>query len=475
VAGGGCTNQRTIDLGNGTCYTTAWCQDIWFIGNQLTQISCGIAPYVCQCEAYGSFCQVDICNDGVCYFVSAPFFCGTGGGGGGATQPDFSVLISPNIRIINQGENTSYDVTVNSLNNFSGVINLDVGSSCPQNANCYFSQNSINVTPNSNGSAVLFIETNFSINPASYSIQVNAVSNNINHNNTVQLIVNSQPLLPPTPTLSVSLSANPSSGNIPLTTNLTATVSGTAQGTINYTFWKNCSSQSTNISQVVSQCGNWDSKFDNENTTSKTVQFTYNQAGTYTPKVIVERGSASPAESRVTINVSSLPPPPPQQTSTNFSLSVNVSGSGRVTSSPAGINCPLSCSSSFSSGTTVTLSASPLPNNNFSNWSGDCSGSNPICSLIMNSNKSVRAVFNATSTCGDGICVSPEDMNSCPTDCPSHLKCQQGTCVKVPGQGNNECRNEGSRCQGNIREIPLKPPSLNQFLKQTASLFLIFK
>jgi phospholipase C len=49
-------------------------------------------------------------------------------------------------------------------------------------------------------------------------------------------------------------------------------------------------------------------------------------------------------------------------------------GTGTVTSNPAGINCGQSCSGTFASGTSVTLSATPAANSSFAGWSGACSG-----------------------------------------------------------------------------------------------------
>src|SRR6185312_15681856 len=58
-----------------------------------------------------------------------------------------------------------------------------------------------------------------------------------------------------------------------------------------------------------------------------------------------------------------------------FTLSITKSGSGTVTSSPAGINCGATCSASFASGTSVTLSAVADAGFTFAGWSGGgCSG-----------------------------------------------------------------------------------------------------
>jgi hypothetical protein len=113
----------------------------------------------------------------------------------------------------------------------------------------------------------------------------------------------------PTPplTLSVALSANPSSGTAPLTgVDLTADVSGTATGYINYTFYCNRSDNGTNVTP------GWCHKRDSTNINPYTVIdcCNFSSAGTFTAKIIVERGTLQ-AESRINIQVN-LPSPPPK-------------------------------------------------------------------------------------------------------------------------------------------------------------------
>jgi hypothetical protein len=99
-------------------------------------------------------------------------------------------------------------------------------------------------------------------------------------------------------TLSVNLEAIPGSGTAPLNdVDLKATVSGTAQGTINYKF--DCEDD-----------GAWDYVFNNVWDNPKTVFDACNYASveTYIAKVYVERGTAVPAEDTVTITVSSALP-----------------------------------------------------------------------------------------------------------------------------------------------------------------------
>ena len=58
-------------------------------------------------------------------------------------------------------------------------------------------------------------------------------------------------------------------------------------------------------------------------------------------------------------------------------------GRGRVTSVPAGIDCPGTCEGSFAEGTALALSASPDALSKFSRWSGSCSGA--ACTLGQSS------------------------------------------------------------------------------------------
>jgi len=91
----------------------------------------------------------------------------------------------------------------------------------------------------------------------------------------------------------------------------------------------------------------------------------------------------------------------PAQVTANFNpgygITVAVSGSGSVTSTPAGINCPGTCSDEFPQNTTVTLNETPATNNTFSGWSGACAGSGG-CSVALNASSSVTATFIPVGT-----------------------------------------------------------------------------
>ena len=78
----------------------------------------------------------------------------------------------------------------------------------------------------------------------------------------------------------------------------------------------------------------------------------------------------------------------------NVTLTVVKAGTGQgtVTSSPSGINCGSTCTASYASGTTVTLTATPSSGSTFSGWSGACSGTG-ACTVSLTAARSVTATF----------------------------------------------------------------------------------
>jgi len=68
------------------------------------------------------------------------------------------------------------------------------------------------------------------------------------------------------------------------------------------------------------------------------------------------------------------------------------SGSGRVTSSPVGIDCGAACVFSFDAGATVSLAATASADSVFAGWSGACTGTGN-CQVKMDAAKSATATF----------------------------------------------------------------------------------
>jgi len=70
-------------------------------------------------------------------------------------------------------------------------------------------------------------------------------------------------------------------------------------------------------------------------------------------------------------------------------------GSGTVTSTPAGISCGATCTTSFAVSASVTLVASPATGSTFAGWSGACTGT-ATCTVAMSAARSVTATFTAS-------------------------------------------------------------------------------
>src|SRR5262249_44734461 len=78
---------------------------------------------------------------------------------------------------------------------------------------------------------------------------------------------------------------------------------------------------------------------------------------------------------------------------TSYPLSVTVAGPGKVTSSPTGITCGTDCADSFTSGATVTLTATPNGGAQFLGCTGTCNSRMATCSVTLQAAKSVTATF----------------------------------------------------------------------------------
>lgn len=74
-----------------------------------------------------------------------------------------------------------------------------------------------------------------------------------------------------------------------------------------------------------------------------------------------------------------------------YELDVTMTGVGTILSTPPGIDCPAACTATFAAGTVVTLS--PVPTGEFASWSGACTGVSIPCTLTMNGDKTVDALF----------------------------------------------------------------------------------
>jgi hypothetical protein len=96
------------------------------------------------------------------------------------------------------------------------------------------------------------------------------------------------------------------------------------------------------------------------------------------------------------VNVIGATPNPENNTLT---VATAGSGTGDVTSSPSGINTAGGVNSfDFSENEVVTLTATPTAGSSFTNWTGDCSGTNTSVAVTMDADKNCTAYFGTGIT-----------------------------------------------------------------------------
>jgi Divergent InlB B-repeat domain/PASTA domain len=83
----------------------------------------------------------------------------------------------------------------------------------------------------------------------------------------------------------------------------------------------------------------------------------------------------------------------------NLGVGIAGAGQGKITSSPAGLDCPGGCSLEFQSGASVALTATPDSGSRFAAWTGACTGSSPTCTVAVGSDKTAIAVFSPNPRC----------------------------------------------------------------------------
>jgi hypothetical protein len=100
------------------------------------------------------------------------------------------------------------------------------------------------------------------------------------------------------------------------------------------------------------------------------------------------------ADTKVFLTFEALPPPPPGKH--NVTVTPSGAGAGRISSSPAGIDCGASCAAPFDDGIRVVLNATPAQGSTFSGWSGACAGTATTCEVSVTSDLEIGAAFDGT-------------------------------------------------------------------------------
>jgi uncharacterized repeat protein (TIGR02543 family) len=142
----------------------------------------------------------------------------------------------------------------------------------------------------------------------------------------------------------------------------------------------------------------------------------------------------------------------------NYTLTVSKTGTGAgtVTSSPAGISCGATCSTSVAYNTMVTLTAAPTTGSTFGGWSGGgCSGTALTCTTTVTAAATVTATFTlnqytlTVSNGGNGTIASSPAGISCGATCNAMFG--HGTVITLsatPNGGYNFAGWSGGGCSG---------------------------
>jgi Divergent InlB B-repeat domain/Bacterial Ig domain/Glucodextranase, domain B len=109
-------------------------------------------------------------------------------------------------------------------------------------------------------------------------------------------------------------------------------------------------------------------------------------SGPNTIRVYAQNSNSAEVSSAITIYYTAP--------SIKYTLITSKTGQGTITSNLPGISCGTTCAFDYTSGTSVTLTATPDSGSSFASWGGACSGTNNTCTITMNQAQNVTAAFN---------------------------------------------------------------------------------
>ena len=136
-------------------------------------------------------------------------------------------------------------------------------------------------------------------------------------------------------------------------------------------------------------------------------------------------------------------------------FALTVSGSGSVTADVPGLHCSQSCTTTWSAGTAIELSATPTAGTKLVSWGASCSGRS-TCKVVVEPGRSVSAVFApatyrlTVAVSGRGSVRSSRPGIACPTRCSALVPSYETTrLTPAPAKGwrfkqwSGACRGKG--------------------------------
>lgn len=349
----------------------------------------------------------------------------------GPVTVDFVVSSSQKTQTLTAGSSTFTNIVLNSLNGFSGVVNLSTTSPplCPSCPTWSIVPTSVSLTSGGAASANFTFHTTTSTPPGTYNAIVNGTSGSLKHAVGLSFTVTA----PPTPDF--AMTASPTSQSVKQGSNATSTITLTSvngfSGTVNL---------NTSPAPICVSCPTWTTIPTSLSLTSggsATATFVFHTSlgtptGTYTPVVNASSGSLSHTVSLFFLVVSGAPDfsisasPSSQvvQPGTNATSSITVtslngfSGTVNLATSPnlACPNCPgwrLSLTSVFvtSGGTALsTLTFTTLANGPTGTFNVNVTGTSGSLTHTTVASFTVRAAaLNGT------VCIAAFSPSTCPS------------------------------------------------------------
>lgn len=125
-----------------------------------------------------------------------------------------------------------------------------------------------------------------------------------------------------------------------------------------------------------------------------------------------------------------------EPTQETLSVSVTGAGAGTVTSEPAGLSCPSTCSEHFAEGRLVTLTATPAPGSRFAEWLGvGCEeGTQRTCQITMDHAEAIVAKFEPAPAQALSVSVTGSGAGTVTSE-PAGLSCPP-LCTAGFGEGS---------------------------------------
>jgi Divergent InlB B-repeat domain len=152
--------------------------------------------------------------------------------------------------------------------------------------------------------------------------------------------------------------------------------------------------------------------------------------------------------------------------STDAQLTITVIGpttpaptaQGRVTSQPAGIDCGSTCNATFAIDTAVTLTAAAPAGQQFSAWSGACTGAAVTCTVTMSQARAVTATFAPASggtvftlsvaVTGSGTVSSQPGGIDCGSTCTADFAADTAVTLSAAPASGQVFSSWGGACSG---------------------------